>query len=701
MVGVEYALYAKFSDEVVEEHFRRIKNAGIDVVWIFCDDLDDFARVLPIARRVGLSVIPTITFIGLDPTEFLEKHPEEITVLSPAGGKQETGQLTALMPQVRPSPCYNSPIYQGTYNDLATEFLRRFGDEDAFYRHNGQPVVEFVREAWYRTGRRELGVFTTPNCYCHNCVETYRADLRKRFEDTGRLNKALGTHFSSWDEVVPPADAANRVFWKDWLDFHAAIIPGFLASAIEAARSVKPDIQTTHELNDWYPIWWDTVLTGNDYYRMAKALDICFEDMYPLEHHHVHAIYLYELTKEIARAAGDFSKPVWANAQALVGWIDFYPPPEGWEIEQVYSAVAHGATGIAWWHDFHDPSTEGREDCKRYGGLPDALLEATKDANAEVKRLWKAIEGFQRNDSQVALLYSWTTMELEMNDDHPYDLVQIYSALVRSNYPVDVLSERQVTQGLLGEREYRVLFAPACSSLPEAVRDAIVTFVEQGGTLVQDYSTSNPAPYTSLFDDRVNDKPTTGRAYTIIGDTLAPRGASHDVSAKAEALTPKDGDQILAVYDDGKPAILSFRLGKGTVVRFGSLIGIDYAGWQPGVFEFKEPRFPTTIRRDEGLRKLVDTLVKRGGVTPPAETDNADVEVVSLQKGDELKLLVINHRYAEAAARVRVPIADNAYTLVDVRAGQEIPAEVIDGYLHFELHLARLDGREIQALPAS
>jgi len=226
-------------------------------------------------------------------------------------------------------------------------------------------------------------------------------------------------------------------------------------------------------------------------------------------------------------------------------------------------------------------------------------------------------------------------------------------------------------------------------------------FVEDGGTLIQDYSMNNPVPYTSLFSDRVDDSATIGKSYITVNDSLVHRGISYEVKAKTEALKPKDGDRVLAVYEDGKPAIISFRLGKGNVVRFGSMIGIDYGGWQPGVFEYKEPRFLTYINHNKDLRKLADTIVRRSGVIPPAETDNPDVEAAVMQKGGELKLLIINHRDEKVTAKIKVPVGGSGYSVIDVRAEVALSAEVINGYLCFEIELSRLDGREIRIVPVT
>jgi hypothetical protein len=266
---------------------------------------------------------------------------------------------------------------------------------------------------------------------------------------------------------------------------------------------------------------------------------------------------------------------------------------------------------------------------------------------------------------------------------------------------VDVLSEEQVAAGLLVTRGYRVLFVLGCSALPEPVRDAIVEFVKNGGALVQDYSGAANEPYTSLFNDRVEGPGTAGPSYIMINDLLVRRGVSYTVRARAEALRPGKGDRVLAVYEDGRPAVITFRVGKGNVFRFGSMIGIDYGGWQPGVFEYKEPRFLTYISHQEDLRKLIDTIVRRSGVVPPAETDNPDVEVAVLQKGDEFKLLVINHRDEGVRTNIRVPVVGDAYAVVDVRANKELHAEMLDGHLSFEVDLGRLDGRELRIVPAT
>ena len=69
-------------------------------------------------------------------------------------------------------------------------------------------------------------------------------------------------------------------------------------------------VWSTHELNDFYPASWQSVYTGNDWWRMGAVLDFGHEDMYPLEFDHRYQCYVYDYAKDVMRSAVGFDRLV-------------------------------------------------------------------------------------------------------------------------------------------------------------------------------------------------------------------------------------------------------------------------------------------------------------------------------------------------------------------------------------------------------
>ncbi|MEM1557682.1 MAG: beta-galactosidase [Thermoproteota archaeon] len=667
IIGAYFYFPKEITNQQIEEYLKEIKKANANNVWLFVLHVDDekLNYFLNKAEEIGVKIVPVFM-----PNISINEHPEVKVVC--ANG------TTSDDPRWANIGCFNHPYLLDESKRLIGDFLRKYGSNPALYKIRGLPLMSFIHEAYYRTDIPEFGGGPLkPCCYCKYCIEDFRKRMVEKYGDINKFNSKHGTSFRDWKDLEPPREPTNPSLWKEWFDYHAEIIPSFLEKLIDYAKSITPLI-STHELNDFYPCSYQCVYSGNDIWRMARVIDIGHEDMYPLEFDHRYIIYIYEYIKDILRTAMDFDKIYTANGQAFNSWLGYKVPVESM-FEQVYSAIAHGALGIVWWVDWKNLD----------------LWRSTARPNEEFNLIVKALKDYELSRAKVALLYSWTSMELKNDDIYNMDNLLFYTALVRSGFPVDVISEEQILNGVLRERGYKALCTIGTPVLPPHVVSEIKSFIREGGVLITDYSGESIGVFQSVYPELVEKPLTDHIAYVFEEEASRILGLDNKIvpiGNRCEKLKPTSNSKILARFEDGDPAIIQFSDGKGSVVKIGSLIGWDYSNY-PGHYDFAV-MFPFHIRRNETVRLFISKMLEGFGITPPAESSNPDVEVAVWEGKDESIILAINHlnEYSESEIRVNRRLDGDDFSLSEFISNAPVSFKIENGTVRFRVKLPSFRG---------
>ncbi len=654
----------------VDRILSAVKEAGATSIWLLISDAgnDVLGYMLDRAYSLGLRVTPV-----LNPYVSIEEHPE-VKIVNYDG-------TTSDDPRYWNIGCFNHPFLMEAAKKLVREFLERFGSHPALYRIGGLPLISFVHEAYYRNDVPEFGGGPLkPCCYCKHCTEKFREAMKRKYGSIERFNARHGTGYASWEELEPPRSDERPSLWKEWLDYHAEVIPSFLDELIRYAKSIAP-LLATHELNDFYPCTYQCVYSGNDIFRMARVIDVGHEDMYPLEFDHRYVIYVYEYIKDLVRSAMGFDKLYTANGQAFNSWMGYRIPP-GSTVEQVYSCLIHGSLGIVWWVDWRALD----------------LWYSTKEANEIYKALVRELEGYEMQRAEVALLYSWTSMEMKRNDLYYMNNLLFYTLLARSSVPVDVISEQQVLDGILERRGYKVLCAVGCPALPPDVSGKIREFVEGGGTLILDYAGEGTGEFQQVYPELVSSPAAEHVAYTVSSavpwlSDLSGKVIPVGVSGMCENLSAAGG-AVAARFEDGEPAVVVSKRGRGMVVKAATMLGYDYANY-PGYYDLAV-MFPFVVRWNEAVREMVMSALREAGVRPPATSSNPAVEVGVWRRpdGGRLMLLAVNHLREPAESTVTVRVnSEGEYAVKDFFSGEQLGAPLGGGELSLKVRLDPFQGK--------
>jgi hypothetical protein len=147
-----------------------------------------------------------------------------------------------------------------------------------------------------------------------------------------------------------------------------------------------------------------------------------------------------------------------------------------------------------------------------------------------------------------------------------------------------------------------------------------------------------------------------------------------------EVFDPKQGEDVMATYADGKAAVVRHRYGKGTTWVIGTYAGVEYA-WEPMTYTDKDPKWYRADKRswiagpvlDAGVRPVVDA---EGSSSFMEDAAFVEGHMLRNRKTGALAVILINW-----AARIKSPVtikireAGDMKSATSVATGETVPLE--------------------------
>jgi hypothetical protein len=365
--------------------------------------------------------------------------------------------------------------------------------------------------------------------------------------------------------------------------FRAHLVADFFRRATELAHELyPPGVKTTQNLSDGPVIYANMYAQGNDYFEYFKsgALDVALSEDW------TNASATSQLcgwNVALLRAATKY------RHQPIHMYNIAYSSRRPIEVKlKAYSDIAQGTKLLDIYS--YTPRYLGGE--VGWAENP-PMIEAVAELSREIGAAEQVLLGAMPVKAQVALLYSipgdiWDAgFDITLGNERMLTYLLLRHAQIAS----DVLSDADVEEGRLSG--YRVAYLND-AVLPLRSARRLEAWVRAGGMAVLgvDGGTrdefNGPSRYLSeaLGIKRRNQR-TTGPTLLPTGsyDKLPPDLASLRIGPNGEAFRAPlrinsfeedSQSDVLARFDDGQPAVISRRVGKGSVLAFGFLPATVY-----------------------------------------------------------------------------------------------------------------------------
>ena len=471
----------QWGKEIWKEDMRIFKDARINSATI---NVFSWAKIQPSEEIYNFTELDEIidmlsrenydivlaTSTGALPAWMVKRYPE-VARTDYEGRHHKFGQ--------RHNACPNSPVFQKFASRLAGKLAERYGDN---------PHVT----CWHISN--EYG----GECYCENCEKAFRVWLRGKYQTLDELNKAWNTEFwghtiYDWDEVVLPDALGDGI--EDAAEPHMTAFAGL---SIDYCRfnsdgmlnNFKMEKEAIRKFDKETPITTNMMGTfkGLDYFKWAKEIDVISWDNYPSYNT---PWSMVAMKHDLMRGLKDKPFMLMEQTPSQQNWQPYNSLKRPGQMRaQSYQTMAHGADTIQF---FQLRRSVGG--CEKFHGAVIAhagtentrVFREVKQLGEELERLSDLIPG-SVNEAEVGVIFDWDnywaleytsgpSISLKYVDQiHRYYRYFYEKNIGTSMIPVDADFSK-----------YKMVVAPVLYMVKEGMKEALESFVKNGGILITTY----------------------------------------------------------------------------------------------------------------------------------------------------------------------------------------------------------------------
>jgi len=581
LMGLGAAFYPEHHrEETWKEYIRLAGELGLKAVRIgefAWDKMEpeegkyDFSwldRVFSLLAGENIQVI-LCTPTAVPPIWACERYPEIFPVL-------ENNQTFGF--GIRRYTCPTSSLYRRLSVNIVQALAEHFGKNKQLF-------------AWQIDN--ELG---HPFCFCSRCLTFFRQWCQKKYRDIDTFNQAMvlsfwGQTLKSFEQIQFPNISHHPGLWQAYHQFFSEVTIDCFRLQVETLRKygVTAPI-TTNMMLTWH---------GYNHQVFGRYLDVIAGDHYGLDKRSIFAIggdlyvdqsFVHAFLRGIKNGQPPwFLEFQWGRGEGM--------PLPGSVRWSVLTQAGLGTKFISFFR--FDTCASGQE--RNRAGLvevslkPGRIYREVKRLVPELNLLGEKLESAAPVKPEVAILYTYQNHCEFARNQHPdffsgvfgngycLHLTRHFAGLVKQNILVEVTSPDS------DWAEYPVLIVPACFILPETLGKKIISYVENGGTLVM-------MSYSGLADEngRIWDVPCPAHLTEVLGVEIKDYGRwqreiagpvslfSGKRRLPAEILWLEEIDlidtslEILAWFKNPflgkKPALTKNSYGKGKAFYFGAVL---------------------------------------------------------------------------------------------------------------------------------
>jgi len=659
--------------------FSEIAQAGLKLVrfgemawnWIEPSEgnfnFKDMDEALELANKHGLKIllgIPT----SQAPAWMIKKYPEIRPVADDMTPYPEYGP--------RPNLCRDSEIYRKFAKRLIEKIVKRYAKHPAIFmwQFDNEPVYPPLDS----TTQKDF-------CHCKATEAAFQAWAKQEYGTIKKLNEKWGTkfwtvEFSDFTEVTPPRcgvwNAGNPHIFLDWFRFKSIRLRDFLnwgkniIKKIDKSHKVGtngfigicsrvPDHDLLATEMEWYGL--DVYPRGNRASSMdlARMLDLWrgFTEQRQCEFH---------VTELQGGQNVRWGYPGFVNGTDIRLWT--------------HQVFAHGAK-VMLYHAWRTPifgSETGGFGILKLNGERSERLEKIEEAIKEIEKVSPYLEQ-THSGSKIAIVYlrsgevqtfeeqgpprgiSGQWMEVRSDIGLMYGLLSLagaHKSVWNYHNPVSFIFERHLESSKL---PFETVILPDPYILKDKALKLIRKFVYDGGLLITEarfgLKDENGHLYEKPFMEIMFD---VKYDHSEIIDSEIGISSLGVKAVGFRDIVDAGNNKVIASFDDGHPALIEKRIGKGKVL---------FATFSLFLSALKD-----------GNNKLIDLI--RGYVPEPEiKINNSTATEMVVLGGDKNILYLINHSGAADSPIIKLP--------KNFRSAKDILSDKIynssDGSLFLEL----------------
>jgi beta-galactosidase GanA len=528
-------------------------------------------------------------------------------------------------------------------------------------------------------------------CYCASTASRYREWLKRKYGAIGNLNETWATYYDDWAQIEPVRTGVferAQIFWLDWREFMLWNTAEFQALKIRSARNAGAKPPITAHIGGWGAGY---AYHAADEFQIAKHVDILALSLFPfwLQKSEPYKPAYGALMLDGIRSAAN-GKPIWVEelqgGPSIFGLAYRSPTPRPEDIRLwTWQSIAHGANGIFYWN--WRPETTGIEasgfGLVNYDGSISDRATAAGEVSSVVQKHAAFFAHARPAPAEIAIFHSPRTSLLATGEGeeghYRRSLRGLYTALWESGYSVDLLVAEQLTGDLT---RYKIIYLPFAYTLSVAEGQRLREFIRAGGAVYAELWCGLKDDRTFLYETvpgagmaealgckEVSVDPGAGtlRIVRTTPCVRVPEGSTLPLFNYRENVETAAGAVVVGEFEDGRPALVSNRFGKGWSIYAATMLCHSYdSSPQPAV------------------RELLAGLAESAGVRSPvrirAGVERGDIETRMLVcEGGRRAALILNH--GARSRQIEVSIDGNPGSLwfdilkgTKVQVGVEAPA---------------------------
>ena len=473
-------------------------------------------------------------------------------------------------------PCFTNPKVKAAAQRFVNKVVERY--------YKNENII--LWNVWNEPRNKPI-----EECFCEHCRKGFGEFLANKFETIEKLNAFYGATEDSFESVNLPA--MPHGYW-DMFEF----------KKFKAGEGLRDTLRFVYDEIRKYdkerPIMSHVGFTSAfqctledccDDYTVSKAVDFwgtsipCDTTMNTPE------------KRLDFQMLNDFLRSVHEDYflhEIYPGLGMFWNYDTNFDMQfKLYSALASGAKGLVYWQ-YRAERVGHENDCAgimHMDGTPREVAYEVKDFGRNLKKHNDILKTGKAKPADVAIVFDYDCLLLsEIEDscgpDYTFGLYNprfhyknahtgMYRLLRDASYAVDYVGVRDWHKF----DQYKVLYLPYYTMIKPEVSEALKAFIEKGGIVIADEGFGMRTLNTWMQPYDIDFKPVLNarRKHRVFasGERVNYQGlTTNALPVKTDYVV--ENAEVLAHFDDGKPALFKLAYGKGAFYLSGFSLGYGY-----------------------------------------------------------------------------------------------------------------------------